>query len=100
MPEPIKVDIPHTLGAAVARTRLEGGMGKLATLFPSGAAVEHRWDGDTLHFTARAMGQTVTSRIDVFATHVHAEVDLPPMLALLAGRVREQLAQIGPKLLK
>lgn len=100
MPEPIKVDIPHTLGRDAARARLEGGMGKLATLFPSGATVEHRWDGDTLHFTAKAMGQTVTSRLDVFDSHVHAEVDLPPMLALLAGRVRDQLAQIGPKLLK
>jgi Putative polyhydroxyalkanoic acid system protein (PHA_gran_rgn) len=100
VPEPIKVDIPHRLGREAAKARLEGGIGKLATLFPSGATVEHRWEGDTLQFTARAMGQTVASRLDVFDSHVHAEVDLPPMLALLGGRVRDQLMQIGPKLLK
>jgi hypothetical protein len=100
MPDPIIVDIPHKLDRAAVRARLEGGMGKLATLFPSGATVEHRWEGDSLHFTARAMGQTVVSRLDVLDSHVHAEVDLPPMLALLAARVRGQLEQIGPKLLK
>lgn len=100
MPDPITVDIPHRLGRAEAKARLAGGIGKLATLFPSGATVEHRWEGDTLHFTATALGQTVISRLDVFDARVHAEVDLPPMLALLGSRVRAQLAQIGPKLLK
>ncbi|MEI9926496.1 MAG: hypothetical protein WDN44_00680 [Sphingomonas sp.] len=42
----------------------------------------------------------MVSRLDVFDDRVHAEVDLPPMLALLAARVRAQLEQIGPKLLK
>lgn len=100
MGEPIRIDIPHKLGRAGARTRLEGGIGKLAGMFPGGGAVEHRWEGDSMHFTVRAMGQTVASRLDVFDDRVHAEVDLPPFLALFADRIREKLARDAPKLLK
>lgn len=100
MPEPIKVDIPHNLGRDVAKTRMAGGVGKLADMVPGGGTVQHRWEGDTLHFTITAMGQTVASRVDVLDKSVHAEVDLPPMLALFAGKVRDKLLQVAPKLLK
>lgn len=100
MAEPIAVDIPHTLGLAAAKARIGGGIGKLADLFPGGGAVEQRWDGDTLHFTVSAMGQRIASRLEVFDDKVHAVVDLPPMLALFAGKIREKLAKEAPKLLK
>ena len=100
MPDPIKVDIPHKLGREAARAKLAGGVGKLAEMVPGGGTVEQRWEGDTLHFTVRAMGQAVVSRLDVFDDRVHAEVDLPPMLALLAGKVRDKLLSVAPKLLK
>ena len=100
MPEPITVDIPHKLGRDVARARIAGGIGRLAGMFPGGGHVEERWEGDTLHFTVNAMGQRVASRLEVFDGHVHAVVDLPPMLALFAGKIREKLASEAPKLLK
>ncbi|NML06635.1 polyhydroxyalkanoic acid system family protein [Sphingomonas sp. G-3-2-10] len=100
MPEPIKVDIPHNLGRETAKSRMTGGVGKLADMVPGGGTVQHRWEGDTLHFTLTAMGQTVASRIDVFDNKIHAEVDLPPMLALFGGKVRDKLMQVAPKLLK
>ncbi|MDF7773805.1 polyhydroxyalkanoic acid system family protein [Sphingomonas sp. AOB5] len=100
MPEPIKVDIPHNLGREAAKARMAGGVGKLADMVPGGGTVNHRWEGDTLHFTVTALGQTVASRIEVFDNKVHAEVDLPPMLALFAGKVRDKLMQVAPKLLK
>ena len=53
-----------------------------------------------LGFTVSAMGQQVASRLQVFDNRVHAEVDLPPMLALFASKVREKLAEKGIKLLK
>jgi hypothetical protein len=98
--EPVKVDIPHKLGRETAKARLGGGVGKLAEMVPGSGHVEQRWEGDTLHFTVRALGHAVVSRIDVFDTHVHAEVDLPPMLALLGGKVRDKLLSVAPKLLK
>lgn len=100
MPEPIKVDIPHRLGRETAKARLGGGVGKLADMVPGGGKVEQRWEGDSLFFTVTALGQTVASRIDVKETSIHAEVDLPPMLALFAGKVRDKLLTVAPKLLK
>jgi hypothetical protein len=100
VPEPIKVDIPHKLGREAARARIAGGVGKLAEMVPGGGTVDQRWDGDTLHFSVSAMGQTVASRIDVLDSHIHAEVDLPPMLALFAGKVKDKLLSVAPKLLK
>ncbi|MES2443305.1 MAG: polyhydroxyalkanoic acid system family protein [Pseudomonadota bacterium] len=100
MPDPIKVDIPHKLGREAAKARMGGGIGKLAEMIPGGGSTAHHWEGDTLHFTVTALGQTIASRCDVFDSHVHAEVDLPPMLALFAGKVRDKLMQVAPKLLK
>jgi hypothetical protein len=100
MAQPVTVDIPHKLGRDGARARLAGGVGKIGNMFPGGGTVDERWDGDTLHFTVSAMGQTVASRLEVFEDRVHAEVDLPPMLALFAGKIREKLLREAPKLLE
>ena len=100
MPDPIKVDIPHKLGREAAKARMAGGVGKLADMIPGGGVSKHHWEGDTLHFTVTALGQTIASRCDVMEDKVHAEVDLPPMLALFAGKVRDKLMQVAPKLLK
>jgi hypothetical protein len=100
MAQPVTVDLPHKLGRDGARARLAGGVGKIGSMFPGGGTVDERWEGDTLHFTVSAMGQTVASRLDVFEDRVHAEVDLPPMLSLFAGKIREKLLKEAPKLLE
>ena len=99
MSDPISVDLPHTLGTVEAKRRVERGFGKLGDHIPGGRVTRHRWDGDTLYFTVSAMGQTVDTRLDVMADKVHAEIDLPPMLALFAGPIRAMLAKEGPRLL-
>lgn len=100
MSQPIEVDLPHSLGREGARARISGGMGKLADFIPGGAVTEQRWEGDTLIFTVEGMGQRVGSRLTVHDAHVHAVFDLPPMLAMFAGKIRDKLAKDGPKLLK
>ena len=100
MSEPITMDIPHKLGREAARARLAGGVGKLAGMIPGGGTVEQHWQGDALHFTVSALGQKVVSRLDVMDDKVHAVVDLPPMLALFASKVRDVLQKEAPKLLK
>ncbi|MGN6376451.1 MAG: polyhydroxyalkanoic acid system family protein, partial [Sphingomonas sp.] len=72
MAEPIEMDIPHKLGKAGVHARLDNGIGKIATVIPGGAVVDHRWDGDTIHFTVQAMGQTIASTIETFENKVHA----------------------------
>ncbi|RYD50063.1 MAG: hypothetical protein EOP60_12600 [Sphingomonadales bacterium] len=100
MAEPVKVDIPHKLGREAARARIAGGVGKLTDMIPGGGSVDQRWEGDTLHFSVAAMGQKIGCRLEVFEDKVHAEVDLPPMLALFAGKIRDKLAGSAGKLLK
>ncbi|QNA84543.1 hypothetical protein G4G27_11485 [Sphingomonas sp. So64.6b] len=100
MTQPITVDIPHQHGREVVRERLESGIGKLAGMFPGGAVVDHRWEGETMHFTVQALGQKVASRLELFDTHVHATIDLPPFLSLFAEKIRAKLAKEGPKLLQ
>lgn len=100
MTRPITLDIPHELSRDEVRRRIEGGIGKLADKFPGGSLVEHHWrDGGTLDFTIAAMGQKVASRIELLEGHVRATIDLPPMLALFAERIREKLQKDGPRLL-
>ena len=58
MSAPISLDIPHKLGKAAVRERLDGGVGKIGRLIPGGATVEHRWDGDTMRCAARSSRST------------------------------------------
>ena len=97
---PITIDIPHKLGRAGARARLEGRIGSLAETFPGGGAVTHRWEGDTMIFNVHAMGQSIASRLDVHDAHVHAVIDLPPLLSLFAERIRAKFSKGMPKLLE
>jgi hypothetical protein len=99
MSRPVEVDLPHQLGRAGARQRIEGGFGKLAGYVPGGHVTEHRWDGDTLHFTVEGMGQRVGVRLDVADSNVHAVFELPALLAMFAEPLREKLQKEGPKLL-
>ena len=99
MTSPISLDIPHKLGKAAARARLDRGIGKIGTMIPGGGQVRHAWDGDDMNFTLTAMGQTLHCVATVFDDKVHAAVDLPPMLALFAGKIRDALGKGLPKLL-
>ena len=100
MSTPIELDIPHRLGRAAVRQRLDGGIGQIASRIPGGATVDHRWDGDTMHFTVAAMGQTIASQVTVFEDKVHAVIDLPAFLGLFAGKIREVVEREAPKLLR
>jgi hypothetical protein len=100
MGEPVEMDIPHKLGKAGVHERLDKGIGKIGTMIPGGAVVDHRWEGDTMHFTVQAMGQTIASRLETFEDKVHAVIDLPPLLALFANQVKAALQKEAPRLLE
>ncbi|MCM8730759.1 polyhydroxyalkanoic acid system family protein [Hephaestia sp. GCM10023244] len=100
MTEPVAVDLPHRLGKAVARGRIERGVGKIARFVPGGAITDHRWEGDVMHFTVEAMGQRIASRLDVQDANVHAEFDLPGILGMFGNQLRGVLQKEGPKLLE
>ncbi len=97
--QPIEVDIPHQLGLAGARARVEAGFRQVADLIPGGHVAAHRWEGNSLVFVVEALGQRVASRLDLFDAHVHAAVQLPPMMALFAEPIRAKLARDGRAML-
>jgi len=100
MTTPITLDIPHSLGKAAAHDRLDRGIGKIGQLIPGGGQVTHSWSGETMIFTVTAIGQTMNCTATVFDDKVHAVVDLPPMLGMFAGKIRDALGAGLPKLLK
>ena len=100
MSRPVAIDIPHSQGKAAARQKLENGFDKLAGFVPGGRVTEHRWNGDQLFFAVEALGQRVGATVEVMEDKVHAELDLPPAMALFASRITETLKGAGAKLLK
>jgi hypothetical protein len=100
MADPITIDIPHKLGRAGARQKLERGVSQIAGAVPGGSLKSHRWEGDTLFFEVEAMGQRVRTQLEVFDTHVHALVDLPPFALLFAEKIKAGLTRVGTKLLR
>jgi len=98
--QPISVDIPHQLGLAAAHAKIDRGIGKISDFIPGGTVADHRWEGETMFFTVKAMGQSIASRLEVMDDKIHATIDLPPFLALFADKIRAKLAKDGPALLK
>jgi hypothetical protein len=100
MATPITVTLPHQLGRAEARRRIEGGFAKITHALPGGAGhCSERWDGDRLVFSARAMGQTVSGVIDVGDSMVTMEIQLPGVLGLIASGLKGRLQKAGQLLL-
>lgn len=93
MTEPITMDIPHKYGREGVRAKLDAGVDKIAGVVPGGVVKDHRWDGDTLHFTIEGLGQRVASKVELFDDKVRATIDLPPFLALFAAKIRDKLAK-------
>ncbi len=100
MSNPIVVDLPHSLGAEEAKRRIANGMGDLGRHIPGGANVESNWAGDRLHLRVRAMGQEVSTNIDVHESIVRVEVLLPPALGFFGRAIEKVLRRKGADLLE
>ena len=100
MATPISVSIPHQLGRAEARRRIETGFAKIIHLLPgSDGNCSERWDGDRLVFGVAAKGQSVAGVIDVLDAAVTMEIELPGLLDMLASGLKDRLQKVGQLLL-
>ncbi len=100
MATPITVSIPHQLGRAEARRRIESGFAKLVQQMPgSGGASSEGWDGDRLTFGVAVMGQRIAGVIDVLDTAVTMQIELPGLLGMIASGLKERLQKAGTLLL-
>ena len=100
MTQPHVVDIPHRLGQAEARRRIERGVGRIADHVPGGAEAESSWEGDRLNLRVSAMGQAVSARIEVLEAVVRVELMLPAALSFFAKPIEAMLKKKGAELLE
>jgi hypothetical protein len=100
MTTPITVRIPHQLGRAEARRRIESGFARMIHSLPGGTGeCSERWEGDRLVFSVGALAQTVAGVIDVDDAAVTMEIQLPGVLGLLASGLKDRLQKAGQLLL-
>jgi len=100
METPLSISIPHQLGRAEARRRIETGFARIVAQLPGSAGTcTERWDGDRLTFSVGAMGQTVSGVVHVLDTAVTMELQLPALLGMIAGGLRGRLQKAGQLLL-
>ena len=100
MATPISISIPHQLGRAEARRRIETGFASIVRQLPgSGSTCVERWDGDRLTFSVTGLGQTVSGVVDVLDAAVTMEIELPGVLGMIASRLKGRLQKAGQLLL-
>ncbi len=89
MAKTISVDVPHKLGAAEAKARIEAGEKELRARFAQYlSGVEVNWSGDHADLRIGALGQTLTGALDVAPDVVRVSLDLPWALALIAEKAK------------
>lgn len=100
MHKPVSVTVPHKLGIAEARNRMDSGIHKLGESVPGATVSGKRWEGDALLFTISMLGQQVSSRLEVRESEVFGTFDLPPLLAMFADKIRSGIEKGAPKMLE
>ena len=105
MSRPITVNIPHKLGKAEARRRIEKGFGNMRVQMTGGVtglmlSFDERWEDDRLCFEGGTFGQTIHGHLDVFEELVTVEVVLPNILATIADTIMGRVKKEGQLLLE
>ena len=101
MSETVKVTISHNLGKVEAVRRIKEGFDRTSGQLGSVIAIEQQtWQGDTLRFRLRALGQTAAATIEVLEDALRIEVSLPWLLAKAANRLLTVLRKETTRLLE
>jgi hypothetical protein len=100
MSQPLIVDVPHRLGAAEAKRRIQANIGKLGDKLPAGATVTPVWEGDRLRLDVAMLGQQMEAGLEILDTLVRITVHLPPALAFFRQAIEAGLRQSGTALLE
>lgn len=86
----MKFEVPHDLGKGEARRRIENGLPALERHIPGGGTVTATWPGeDKLSLDITAMGQSVGVTIEIEDALVRGEIDVPMMLSMMSGAIRD-----------
>lgn len=86
----MKFEIPHKLGRAEAKRRIENGLPALEKHIPGGGTVTASWTAeDRLALQISAMGQAVGVAIEVEDALVRGEIEVPLMLSMMSSAIRD-----------
>jgi Putative polyhydroxyalkanoic acid system protein (PHA_gran_rgn) len=100
MPQSFTLNVNHSLGAEVARQRIESGIAQFRNTLGSQLSVlEETWINNHLDFRVGFMGQMATGILDVGDTVVRLEVLLPGLLGFFANKVQSLVRKKGQLLL-
>jgi hypothetical protein len=100
MSKSVVVTIPHELGVTEARRRIADGLGPLQQSFAGKMTSDVQWSGNHADIKVGALGQKVTAQLDVEASQVRVEVQLPFLLAALANKIQPYLQKSGADMLR
>ncbi|GLI92530.1 polyhydroxyalkanoic acid system family protein [Methylocystis echinoides] len=101
MANTITITVPHDLGVENAKKRLAERIEKLRHDYVDKIAhSEVSWSGDVATIRVNAVGQQATAQMTVLADMVRIEVQLPWLLAAIAGKVQTFVSHNASDVLK
>lgn len=101
MSRPLTITIPHSLGRAAARKRVEDGIAQLRSTYAGQfTALEENWTEDRLDFSLSVLKQAISGSVEVADSTVTVSVVLPIFLAMLAEKVKAVVQQRGQVMLE
>jgi putative polyhydroxyalkanoic acid system protein len=101
MSDTVTIIVGHRLGKVEAVRRLKEGFARTnGHLGPMIAMEQETWEGDTLRFRMRGLGQSAAASIEVLEDALRIEVWLPWLLAKAATRLLPILRKEATRLLE
>lgn len=92
--------IPHQLSQDEVKRRIREHVGVIRRDHRAVITdLQETWTGDTMAFSLKALGQTISGRLTVDAQVVHLTMSLPWLLRMIAGTLVPKIEQQGRLLL-
>jgi hypothetical protein len=104
MPQTITVNIPHRLGKAEAKRRIEEGFNvpqatQSASLLGL-VSFQKQWEGDRMDFEARALTQKIAASLEVGDESVQVRIQVPDLIAAFADAIKKGVMKETTKALE
>ncbi len=92
MPKTISITLPHDLGTAEAKRRVQDQIERMRKEYVDKIGQSQvNWTGDQAKVDVSALGQAASATIDVLPDTLRIEVELPWILAALTSKVQSFL---------
>ncbi len=94
------VTVPHQMGREAAQEKLDRLMTRVSEMYRDQVKdIEQSWEGNTLNFSFRTMGMTISGKSIVEENQVDVKGDLPFAAMLFKGKIENDIRSQLVKLL-